>query len=95
MEQEFIQNQQRLKPQVHHDQKKKQVNKMQKPIFMTQFSFSVFVSLARVPSGWQEEKNQEERTKVDELRGTPMTVGNLEEIIDDNHAIVSSAMGPE
>jgi len=57
MEEEFIQNQERLKP--------------------------------------TEEKTQEERTKVDELRGTPMGVGSLEEIIDDNHAIVSSSVGPE
>lgn len=38
---------------------------------------------------------QEERSKVDELRGTPMSVGNLEEIIDDNHAIVSTSVGSE
>jgi len=57
MEEEFIQNQERLKP--------------------------------------QEEKSAEERAKVDELRGTPMGVGNLEEMIDDNHAIVSSSVGPE
>jgi len=38
---------------------------------------------------------QEERTKVDELRGTPMAVGSLEEIIDDNHAIVSTSVGSE
>lgn len=43
----------------------------------------------------QEEKAQEERTKVDELRGSPMGVGSLEEIIDDNHAIISSSVGPE
>ena len=43
----------------------------------------------------QEEKNEEDRTKVDDLRGTPMSVGNLEEIIDENHAIVSSSTGPE
>ncbi|KAL6760495.1 26S proteasome subunit P45 [Haematococcus lacustris] len=42
-----------------------------------------------------EERNEEDRTKVDELRGTPLTVGTLEEIIDENHAIVSSATGPE
>ena len=36
-----------------------------------------------------------ERAKVDDLRGTPMSVGTLEEIIDDNHAIISSSMGPE
>jgi hypothetical protein len=57
LEQEFIQNQERLKP--------------------------------------QEERNKEERDKVDELRGAPMQVGTLEEIIDDNHAIVSSPTGPE
>ncbi|CAG8505807.1 4431_t:CDS:2 [Diversispora eburnea] len=52
MEEEFVQNQERLKP--------------------------------------QEEKAQEERTRVDDLRGSPMGVGTLEEIIDDEHAIVSS-----
>jgi len=57
MEEEFIQNQERLKP--------------------------------------IEEKTQEDRSKVDELRGSPMGVGSLEEIIDDNHAIISSSMGPE
>eukprot|EP01118_Nematostelium_gracile_P017111 TRINITY_DN721_c0_g1_i1.p1 TRINITY_DN721_c0_g1~~TRINITY_DN721_c0_g1_i1.p1 ORF type:complete len:448 (+),score=185.40 TRINITY_DN721_c0_g1_i1:44-1387(+) len=57
MEEEFIQNQERLKP--------------------------------------TEEKAAEERTKVDDLRGSPMGVGNLEEIIDDNHAIVSSSVGTE
>lgn len=43
----------------------------------------------------QEERNEEDRSKVDELRGSPMSVGNLEEIIDENHAIVSSSVGPE
>jgi len=57
MEEEFIANQERLKP--------------------------------------TEEKIQEERSKVDDIRGSPMGVGNLEEIIDDNHAIVSSSVGPE
>lgn len=39
--------------------------------------------------------SQEERSKVDDLRGTPMSVGTLEEIIDDNHAIVSTSVGSE
>jgi 26S proteasome regulatory subunit T2 len=43
----------------------------------------------------REEKTLEERTKVDDLRGTPMGVGTLEEIIDDKHAIVSSSTGPD
>jgi 26S proteasome regulatory subunit T2 len=42
-----------------------------------------------------EEKDQEEREKLEELRGTPLGVGTLEELIDDNHAIVSSSVGPE
>lgn len=44
------------------------------------------------PSG---ERQDEERNKVDEMRGSPMSVGTLEEFIDENHAIVSSSMGPE
>lgn len=42
-----------------------------------------------------EDKNVEERTRVDDLRGSPMSVGTLEEIIDDDHALVSSSSGPE
>uniref|UniRef100_A0A2K6LFU6 26S proteasome regulatory subunit 4 n=1 Tax=Rhinopithecus bieti TaxID=61621 RepID=A0A2K6LFU6_RHIBE len=42
-----------------------------------------------------EEKQEEERSKVDDLRGTLMSVGTLEEIIDDNHAIVSTSVGSE
>ncbi|GMH92698.1 hypothetical protein TL16_g12424, partial [Triparma laevis f. inornata] len=42
-----------------------------------------------------EERDQEEREKMEELRGSPMSVGSLEEIIDDNHAIVASSNGPE
>ncbi|CAM6032502.1 unnamed protein product [Sphagnum compactum] len=43
----------------------------------------------------QEDKNEEDQSKVDDLRGSPMSVGSLEEIIDENHAIVSSSVGPE
>jgi len=57
MEQEFIQEQQRLKP--------------------------------------SEDKDTEEKSKLDEIRGSPMDVGSLEEFIDDNHCIVSTANGPE
>ncbi|CDZ96582.1 26s proteasome subunit p45 [Phaffia rhodozyma] len=42
-----------------------------------------------------ESKTTEERTAVDDLRGSPMSIGTLEEIIDDDHAIISSATGPE
>jgi ATP-dependent 26S proteasome regulatory subunit len=30
---------------------------------------------------------------VEDLRGSPLAVGNLEEMIDDNHAIISSSVG--
>ena len=43
----------------------------------------------------REEQEETDKAKVDDLRGTPMTVGTLEELIDDNHAIVASSMGPE
>jgi hypothetical protein len=43
----------------------------------------------------QEDKNEEDQSKVDDPRGSPMSVGNLEEIIDKNHTIVSSSVGPE
>nr|WCZ58642.1 26S proteasome regulatory subunit 4 [Seculamonas ecuadoriensis] len=43
----------------------------------------------------QEEKTEEERNKIDEIRGAPMAIGSLEEIIDENHGIVSSSVGPE
>lgn len=43
----------------------------------------------------REEQEETEKAKVDDLRGNPMTVGTLEELIDDNHAIVASSMGPE
>jgi len=43
----------------------------------------------------REERDQEEREKLEELRGSPMGVGTLEELIDENHAIISSSHGPE
>lgn len=60
LEEEFIQNQERLRPEEN-----------------------------------REEKNEEDRSRVDDLRGAPMAVGTLEEIIDDDHAIISTASGPE
>ena len=36
----------------------------------------------------QEERYEKEKAKVEEMRGLPMAVGTLEEVIDDEHAIV-------
>eukprot|EP01130_Rhizamoeba_saxonica_P009134 TRINITY_DN370_c0_g1_i1.p1 TRINITY_DN370_c0_g1~~TRINITY_DN370_c0_g1_i1.p1 ORF type:complete len:443 (+),score=126.52 TRINITY_DN370_c0_g1_i1:76-1404(+) len=43
----------------------------------------------------REEKNEEEYEKVMEIRGSPMNVGTLEELIDETHAIVSTSSGPK
>merc|ERR1719413_257738 len=43
----------------------------------------------------KEERDSEEKSKLDDLRGSPMDVGSLEEFIDEDHCIVSTAMGPE
>ena len=43
----------------------------------------------------QEEEESEELKKIQQLRGFPMNVGSIEEFIDENHAIVSSTLGPE
>ncbi|KAK2196771.1 bifunctional P-loop containing nucleoside triphosphate hydrolase/Proteasomal ATPase OB C-terminal domain/ATPase [Babesia duncani] len=40
-------------------------------------------------------KNQDDLLRLEDLRGSPMSVGTLEEMIDENHAIVTSSMGPE
>lgn len=42
-----------------------------------------------------EARQAEEREKLEDVRGSPMSIGTLEEIIDDDHAIVSSSSGPE
>lgn len=42
-----------------------------------------------------EDRLADERSRVDDMRGSPMGVGTLEEMIDDDHAIVSSTTGPE
>ncbi|VVC26060.1 P-loop containing nucleoside triphosphate hydrolase,ATPase, AAA-type, core,ATPase, AAA-type [Cinara cedri] len=43
----------------------------------------------------QEEKHKEELSKIEDIRGSPMTVGTLEDMIDDTHAIVSTSVGSE
>jgi len=43
----------------------------------------------------KEERNREERDEIDSLSGTPLIIGTLEEMIDEDHCIVSTAMGPQ
>eukprot|EP01083_Nonionella_stella_P002652 7594_1 len=51
--------------------------------------------IADKKEGKEEDKDDAEMTQLEEIRGNVMSVGHLEEIIDDNHAIVSSNIGPE
>ncbi|CAL9065268.1 unnamed protein product, partial [Musa banksii] len=39
-----------------------------------------------------EEKNEEDRSKFDDPRESPISVRNLDELIDENHVIVSSSV---
>jgi 26S proteasome regulatory subunit T2 len=41
------------------------------------------------------EREDEQVSKLEEIRGTPLSIGSIEEIIDDQHAIVSSSGGPD
>jgi len=43
----------------------------------------------------KEERNKKERDQIEELSGTPLMIGSLEEMIDENHCIVSTQMGPQ
>ncbi|TIB67805.1 26S proteasome subunit P45 [Wallemia mellicola] len=47
------------------------------------------------PNASEDDPHSEERSKLDELRGLPIAIGTLEEIIDDEHAIITTATGPE
>jgi len=43
----------------------------------------------------KEERNKEERDEIESLSGSPLIIGTLEEMIDEDHCIVSTAMGPQ
>ena len=43
----------------------------------------------------QEADAESEAAKVEAIRDSPMCVGTIEELIDDDHAIISTANGPE
>ena len=43
----------------------------------------------------EEQERDAEREKIDEIRETPLNIGTLEEIIDENHGIVSISAGLE
>jgi len=42
-----------------------------------------------------EDRNKEEMDQIDDISGTPIMLGKLEEMIDENHAIVSASVGQE
>ena len=47
------------------------------------------------PENDQAEAGAADAKMIEELRGNPVPIGNLEEIIDESHAIISSTNGPE
>jgi 26S proteasome regulatory subunit T2 len=81
MEEEFIRNQEILRPREEQNE--------------VTFHYYLYLSVVCAFLIRRFVFPQSERAKVEDLRGTPMAVGTLEEIIDDNHAIVASSMGPE
>lgn len=81
MEQEFIRHQESLKPTAEDlDEEDDNVSEEEATYSRVE---DVFPHLSK-----------EERRKIEQLRGTPMLIGTLEEFIDEDHAIVSS-IGPE
>ncbi len=101
LEQEFIANQEAFKP----SEEKTEVSPPNHTCFILSFmalvcvyacvwlivSLCVCVSVGLCVCV----RVQADRTKVEDLRGSPMQVGTLEEIIDDNHGIISTPHGLE
>ncbi|EOB12671.1 26S protease regulatory subunit 4, partial [Nosema bombycis CQ1] len=51
--------------------------------------------LLSLAEGDKQGENNPYKQVMDQLRGNPVFVGTLEEFVDDNHAIVSTGLGPE
>ena len=91
IEEEFIQNQDRLRPKEERAQVGLLI--LSETLICCLF---LWVLLTLLPNSLFRAHlfpDQEERTKVDDIRGSPMAVGSLEEIVDDTHAIVSTGAG--
>ncbi|URE40183.1 regulatory subunit 4 [Musa troglodytarum] len=54
-----------------------------------------FLKLERIKDYLLRRQAEKNEYKVDDLRGSPMNVENLEELIGESHAIVSLSVGPE
>jgi len=57
--------------------------------------FLTSMEAARATGEQREARAEADRKAVEALRGTPMQVGTLEELIDENHAIISSGGLPD
>ncbi|KAJ2903841.1 26S proteasome subunit P45 [Zalerion maritima] len=82
LEEEYVENQERLR--------KAKANKDS-----SSASASASAGDLEGGGGAGSDRLADERGRVDDMRGSPMGVGTLEEMIDDDHAIVSSTTGPE
>ena len=80
LESEFIRNQEVLKPKAEREtEQRDKVLKIGRP----------------TPAGVRSYVDLLNFLQVEEMRGMPLTVGTLEEMIDDNHCIVSSSGLPD
>ncbi|KAF9761749.1 26S proteasome regulatory subunit 4 like protein [Nosema granulosis] len=52
-------------------------------------------NLLALAEGDKQTENNPYKLVMDQLRGNPVSIGSLEEFVDDNHAIVSTGLGPE
>lgn len=43
----------------------------------------------------EEEQENPDLQKIEKMRGTPISIGSLEEFVDENHCIISGNTGPE
>lgn len=84
MEEEFIQNQELRKP-------REQKNLVIHTLLITPQCYKRNV----IPASYLVVCGQAEVDAMNEIRGVPMEVGTLEEILDENHAIVSTGGGRE
>lgn len=67
---------------------------MEQEFIETQEEFKRKKNENEYESGKNEEENQE-KTMIDEIRAPPLSLGNLEEFIDEDHCIISQSIGPE
>ncbi len=81
MEEEFVSNQERLKPQEERNEEER-TKVCSNSRSLLHLTYAQLLS-QKLPSRYVSEVMSSCTHQVDELRGSPMSVGSLEEIIDE------------